>query len=86
MTRARKQDADTTAGAEIRDQVLRELERAGRSRYWLAQRVAEDTRAGVTADAVYRYLRGEGDTSGAVIASMLRALGLRIAKAAAKKS
>jgi DNA-binding phage protein len=85
VSRTTRADA-AAAGSEIRDHVLRELERSGRSRYWMAQRVADDPRAGVTADTVYRYLRGEGDTTGAVIASMLRALGLRITSAAAKKS
>lgn len=66
-----------TKGDEFRSVIVAEVERQGRSRYWLAQKVADDERADVSADAVYRYLRGESDTTGAVIAACMRALGLR---------
>jgi hypothetical protein len=64
-------------GEEFRSRIVAELDRQSRSRYWLARVVAQDERADVSADAVYRYLRGESDTSGAVIAACCRALGIR---------
>lgn len=69
-----------TKGDEFRRVIVDEVERQGLSRYWLAQTVAEDERADVSADAVYRYLRGQSDTTGAVIAACMRALGIRSVK------
>lgn len=68
---------DHAPGHEFRSRIVAELDRQSRSRYWLAQAVAQDERADVSADAVYRYLRGESDTTGAVIAACCRALGIR---------
>ena len=69
-----------TKGDEFRRVIVDEVERQGLSRYWLAQTVADDERADVSADAVYRYLRGESDTTGAVIAACMRALDIRTVK------
>ncbi len=68
---------DRAAGDEFRRVIVDEMERQQRSRYWLAKAVAADERADVSEDAVYRYLRGESDTTGAVIAACMRALWLR---------
>ena len=69
-----------TKGDEFRRVIVDEVERQGLSRYWLAQTVADDERADVSADAVYRYLRGQSDTTGAVIAACMRALDIRTVK------
>ncbi len=63
-------------GDEFRSVIVGAMERQQRSRYWLAKAVAADERVSVSEDAVYRYLRGESDTTGAVIAACMRALGL----------
>jgi hypothetical protein len=68
---------DHAPGDEFRRVIVGAMERQQRSRYWLAKAVAADERADVSEDAVYRYLRGESDTTGAVIAACIRALGLR---------
>lgn len=67
-----------TPGHEFRDLIARELKRQKRSRYWLAQAIADDPCGNATADTVYRYLRGEQDTTGAVVAACLRALEITV--------
>jgi hypothetical protein len=68
----------STRAADFRSIILSELERSGRSRYWLAHVVADDQASKVNERAVYRYLAGEGDTTGAVIASAFAALGIDV--------
>ena len=63
---------------DFREIILAELERTGRSRYWLAHAVADDPASNVNERAVYRYLAGVGDTTGLVLASAFRALGLKV--------
>lgn len=63
----------------IRDPIDAALETQGRSRYWLAQRVAESELC--SADNVYRFLRGEGDVRLEVLGVILEVLGLEIRKA-----
>jgi hypothetical protein len=67
---------DHAPGDEFRRVIVEAVERQQRSRYWLAKAVAADERVSVSEDAVYRYLRGESDTTGAVIAACMRALDL----------
>lgn len=59
---------------DIRKIILDELERQGRSKYWLA----ENPGCGTHKNAIYAYLRGESDSSGQNIAAMLNALNLSI--------
>lgn len=61
---------------EFREMILSELERTNRSRYWLAHAVAADPNSNVNERAVYRYLAGEGDTTGSAIASAFAILGI----------
>jgi len=63
--------------SEIRDIILRRLERLGHSRYWLAKQAAERGIVG-NRETVFRFLRGERDTSSAVAAGLLDILGLEI--------
>lgn len=64
--------------ADFREIILAELERIGRSRYWLAHAVSADPKSSVNERAVYRYLAGKGDTTGAAIASAFAVLGIRV--------
>ena len=68
----------TVVRREFREMILSELERTNRSRYWLAQSVAADPCSNVNERAVYRYLSGDGDTTGAVLASAFAVLGIRV--------
>ena len=63
--------------SEIRDAILRRLDELGRSRYWLAQRAADQGIIG-NRQTVFRFLRGERDTSSTVAAGLLRIVGLEI--------
>lgn len=63
---------------DFRDIIISELDRTGRSRYWLAHAVSADPNSNVNERAVYRYLAGEGDTTGAAIASAFAALGIKL--------
>lgn len=57
---------------DIRAIIIAELEKQGRSRFWLAKM------ADVDSSTVYRFLAGTGDTSTENASAMLAALGLRI--------
>lgn len=59
---------------DFRKIILDELERQGRSKYWLA----ENPGCGVHKNGVYVYLRGESNGTGPAIGAMLDALGLKI--------
>jgi hypothetical protein len=72
----KKMTATPSIRTDLREIILAELERTGRSRYWLAQAIAADRASNVSERAVYRYLSGEGDTTGAVLASAFAALGI----------
>jgi hypothetical protein len=61
-------------GNEFRQLIADAMQSRGRSRYWLACAVENDPAAGASRGAVYRYLRGDGDAGGALIAACLRAL------------
>lgn len=67
-------------GFEFRNLILARLKAEDRSNYWLANKVAEKHPDLVTADAIYRYLRGETDATGAVIAACFTALKIEIPK------
>lgn len=67
-----------TKTADFRKIILAELERTGRSRYWLAHAVSSDPSSSVNQRAVYRYLAGDGDTTGSAIASAFAVLGIRV--------
>ena len=57
--------------------ILKRLNQLGRSRYWLGQ---EAVRRGIVGNrqTVFRFLRAERDTSSAVVAGLLRILGMEI--------
>lgn len=57
----------------IRDTIVNALEAQGRSRYWLAEEV-ERTGAACS-QTVYRFLRGDQDTTTDVASVMLELLG-----------
>lgn len=57
----------------IRQQILDRLDELGRSRYWLAN--ADHS---LHPQTVYRYLRGDGDLTGARLAELMEAVGLEI--------
>ena len=76
--RKSKKRMNTTQTTDFREIILAELERTNRSRYWLAHAVADDKASNVNERAVYRYLSGEGDTTGAVLASAFAVLGIRV--------
>jgi len=59
---------------DIRKNILEELERQERSKYWLAEKPG----CGVHKNGVYVYLRGESDGTGPAIEAMLEALQLKI--------
>lgn len=76
--RKSKKRMNATKTTDFREIILAELERTNRSRYWLAHAVADDQSSNVNERAVYRYLSGEGDTTGAVLASAFAVLGIRV--------
>ena len=76
--KANKKRMNSTNATDFREIILAELERTNRSRYWLANAVADDQASNVNERAVYRYLSGEGDTTGAVLASAFAVLGIRV--------
>lgn len=59
---------------DFRKIILSELERQGRSKYWLA----ENPGCGIAKNVVYVFLRGETDGSVATVVAMLNALGMKI--------
>lgn len=59
---------------DFRKIILGELERQGRSKYWLA----ENPGCGVAKNVVYVYLRGETDGSAHTVAAMLTALDMKV--------
>lgn len=59
---------------DFRKIILNELEKQGRSRYWLAQS-CKDSMAEST---IYGYLAGENRLSDDKLAVLLKALGVRI--------
>lgn len=63
--------------SRIREAILERLEELEQSRYWLAQEAA---RRGIVGnrETVFRFLRGERDTSSAVAAGLLEIVGLEI--------
>ena len=76
--KAKRKRMNSTQTTDFREIILAELERTGRSRYWLAHAVADDPTSNVNERAVYRYLSGDGDTTGAVLASAFAVLGIRL--------
>ncbi len=67
----------------IREIIQRTLDETKRSRYSLA--MAVQMKGAANRETVLRYLRGDRDTVGAVIAAMLTELGLDIADAWAEQ-
>ncbi len=63
--------------SRIRQVILDRLEGIGRSRYWLAKEAAARGIVG-NRETVFRYLRGERDTSSAVAGGLLEILGLEV--------
>ena len=63
--------------SEIRRIILQQLEELGRSRYWLAKKAAEQGIVG-NRETVFRFLRGDRDTSSTVISGILGILDLEI--------
>jgi len=61
---------------ELRQIILERLEQLDRSRYWLARQAEAEGLA--NRETVFRYLRGERDTSATVAAGLLALLGLEI--------
>lgn len=61
---------------DIRKIILVRLDTMGRSRYWLANRAHTEGLA--NRETVFRYLRGDRDTSAKVAAGLLELLGLEI--------
>lgn len=61
---------------ELRLIILERLEQLDRSRYWLANQAQAEGLA--NRETIYRYLRGERDTSATVAAGLLGILGLEI--------
>jgi hypothetical protein len=76
--KVKRKTMNATKTKDFRELILAELERTNRSRYWLAHAVADDQASNVNERAVYRYLSGEGDTTGAVLASAFAVLGIRV--------
>ncbi len=68
---------------EIRQIILERLEVLGQSRYWLANQAQSEGLA--NRETIFRYLRGERDTSATVAAGLLRILGLEIRPKAQRK-
>jgi len=60
----------------LRQIILERLEVLGRSRYWLANKAQAEGLA--NRETIFRYLRGERDTSATVAAGLLDMLGLDI--------
>ena len=67
----------TRCMSEIREIILEQLEELGRSRYWLAKKAAELKIVG-NRETVFRFLRGERDTSSAIVSGLLKILDLEI--------
>ncbi len=62
--------------SQIRTIILARLRDLDRSRYWLATQAAE---LGIASrETIFRYLRGERDTSATVVWGLLELLGLDI--------
>jgi hypothetical protein len=68
-----------TKALDVRQFINDELKRQGKSKYWLGKTVKE--RGGANRETVLRYLRGDRDTTGGVIAVMLTALGVQLVSA-----
>ena len=63
--------------SKIRDQILSRLAELEKSRYWLGKEAAERGIVG-NRETVFRFLRGERDTSSAVVSGLLDILELEI--------
>jgi len=63
--------------SKIRDQILSRLAELEKSRYWLGKEAAE---RGIVKnrETIFRFLRGERDTSSAVVSGLLDILELEI--------
>ena len=70
--------------SRIREAILERLEELEQSRYWLAQEAAQRGIVG-NRETVFRYLRGERDTSSAVAAGLLEIVGLELTPKPPKK-
>ena len=69
--------------SEIRRIILRRLDELGRSRYWLGKQAAENGVVG-NRETVFRFLRGDRDSTSKVIAGLLKILDLEIRPARRK--
>tara|TARA_B100001094_G_C18098413_1_gene754324 strand:- start:373 stop:621 length:249 start_codon:yes stop_codon:yes gene_type:complete len=65
-------------GYEFRNLIRSHMKDQDVSSYWIANKVSETNKDLVTPDAVYRYLRGETDATGAVIAAILKTLKVKL--------
>jgi hypothetical protein len=63
--------------SDIRDQILSRLKNLKKSRYWLGQEAAARGIVG-NRQTVFRFLRGERDTSSTVVSGLLDILELEI--------
>jgi len=63
--------------SKIRKTILSRLAELEKSRYWLGKEAAERGIVG-NRETVFRFLRGERDTSSTVVAGLLDILGLEI--------
>ena len=63
--------------SKIRDQILSRLAELEKSRYWLGKEAAERGIVG-NRETVFRFLRGERDTSSTVVSGLLDILELEI--------
>ena len=63
--------------SEIRRIILRRLDELGRSRYWLGKQAAEKGIVG-NRETVFRFLRGDRDTSTGIASGLLGILDMEI--------
>ena len=71
-------------GADVfRSQFLQKLKRNDHSVYWLANEMADKYPDICTRDNVFRYMRGDSDTSGAVIVAIASVLSMKVIKISA---
>ena len=67
----------TSVMSEIRRVILQRLDQLGRSRYWLGKKAAEKGIVG-NRETVFRFLRGDRDTSTTIASGLLRVLDLEV--------
>ena len=63
--------------SKIRRIILRRLDELGRSRYWLGKKATQQGIVG-NRETIFRFLRGDRDTSSTVVSGILDILDLEI--------